>query len=425
MNYQLASSIIKGKWAIDPLFAMNSLSMVNDLLSGKIVVEQTQDAKLPLAVSLNAETGSFDSHDLNEAPVNSLGVIKISGTLFKADQECGPHGMATIGEAIKQADQNPNLDGILLVIDSPGGTVDGTAALAEIVKATSKPIIAFADGLMASAALWIGASADEIIASNDYCEIGSVGVLLSFSDFQPAYEKQGVKFHTITAPQSSEKVKMWEDVRAGNYDELKNDVLKPLAEEFINVMKSNRPLSEEKHLKGKVFFAKDVVGAFVDGIGNMDFALNRLSQLCSENKPNSNSNKNNLTMKHEAINTLLGAELQSTNDGVFLNEQQLDKINAAVLQGIADASALTAANTAASDAGKAQQKSAEDLVTANSTIATQVAEIEELKTKPGAETATVVTTIDKVVTDDKDGNVVKDNNEFADNMQAVAEEFLS
>jgi hypothetical protein len=130
-------------------------------------------------------------------------------------------------------------------------------------------------------------------------------------------------------------------------------------------------------------------------------------------------------MKHEAINTLLGAELQSTNDGVFLNEQQLDKINAAILQGIADASALTVANTAVADAKKAQQKTADDLVTANSTIAVQVTEIEELKTKPGAETATVVTTTDKVVTNDKDGNVVKDNDEFVPNMRAIAEEFLS
>ena len=38
MNYQLASAIIKGKWAIDPQFAISSLPVVSDILAGNIEI---------------------------------------------------------------------------------------------------------------------------------------------------------------------------------------------------------------------------------------------------------------------------------------------------------------------------------------------------------------------------------------------------
>ena len=94
---------------------------------------------------------------------------------MKNDQYCGPAGMATIGNYIKTADKSEKIDAIILHIDSPGGTVDGTSDLAEIVKNTSKPILAFADGMMGSAAMWIGSATKEIIAANNKTQAGSIG----------------------------------------------------------------------------------------------------------------------------------------------------------------------------------------------------------------------------------------------------------
>jgi ClpP class serine protease len=98
----------------------------------------------------------------------------------------------------------------------PGGTVDGTEALANSVKSVEKPVVTFVDGLMASAAFWVGSQADEIIASTDTDEIGSVGVLLSFADLQPYWESLGIKFHKLVASTSPDKTKIWEDLRTGS-----------------------------------------------------------------------------------------------------------------------------------------------------------------------------------------------------------------
>ena len=303
-SIQLLSAILKGKWLVEPHFAMTQGSLISSLLTPQLNIEEGKPKDLS-AFAVSGKDISGVKYSLykgfDKAPPNSIAVIGVTGPLMKEDMYCGPRGMASIGEIIKAADAHFNIDAIVLQVDSPGGTVDGTETLATIVKNTKKPIITFVDGLMASAALWIGSSADEIIASTDTDEIGSVGVLMSFMDIQPYWEKKGVKFHTITASTSPEKTKQWEDLRAGKYDAFVKDVLDPLDEKFMNIIKENRPNVTDEHLTGKVFFARDVMGVFVDSIGSLEDAVSRAYELAhpegeedSEEDSNTNSNKNSI-----------------------------------------------------------------------------------------------------------------------------------
>jgi len=177
MNYHLISSILKGVWALDQNTALSYAPLINNVIGNSPIAFEFDQANFSLHSIDRTSAVSSRHNSLSDAPQRSIAVIPLSGPLMKNDQSCGPIGMATIGNYIKEADSNPNIDGIILKIDSPGGTVDGTVALAEIVSNTSKPIIAFADGLIASAALWIGASADEIIAATNKLKL----VLLVYS----------------------------------------------------------------------------------------------------------------------------------------------------------------------------------------------------------------------------------------------------
>jgi signal peptide peptidase SppA len=84
---------------------------------------------------------------------------------------------------IQSALADESVDSILLDVDSPGGSVDGTKAVADAIYEArgQKPIIAFANGMMASAAYWIGSAADEIIAE-ETAMVGSIGVALTHID---------------------------------------------------------------------------------------------------------------------------------------------------------------------------------------------------------------------------------------------------
>jgi ClpP class serine protease len=225
---------------------------------------------------------------------------------------------------------------------------------------------------MASAALWIGSSADETFASTDTDQIGSVGVVMSFMDIQPFYEKKGVKFHSIVAGTSPDKIKMWEDLRAGKYENYINDVLNPLDEKFMAAVRENCPNATKEHLTGKVFFARDVMGVFVNQIGTLNDAVLRVAELANNasQDPNSKSNSNTFSMKQfTKLNAALNVEtLESVDQSVSLNEEQLQLIETALeetdnvqaLLDTANANALQAAteHQTAVDAANADRDTA-------------------------------------------------------------------
>ena len=335
---RLISEVYRNKWFIEPLYAMQQGATVDKLLNGNVGASEEQsdkdDNKLKcFAIDAKAPITRYSYWSgWDNAPYGSVAVISVEGPLMKEDQYCGPDGMATIGRMIQQADEHPNIKAIVLRVDSPGGTVDGTETLGNIIKAVEKPILTFVDGLMASAALWVGSSADEVWASTDTDMVGSVGVLMSFADIQPYWEKQGVVFHTVVASTSPDKVKMWEDLRAGKYEAYIKEQLDPIDEKFMSTMRTNRPGVEDHHLTGKVFFARDVMGVFVDKIGTIEQAIERAAELADEKEVTNNNKNNSKSMKQFAhLNTVLGVDsLESVDEAVSLNEEQLEAVDTAL-----------------------------------------------------------------------------------------------
>ena len=100
--------------------------------------------------------------------------------------------------ALREAVQDPDVSSIMLDIDSPGGTISGTAQLAEEVRAAGqeKPVHAHADDLIASAAYWIGAQANRLTAF-ETSDVGSIGVYVVVDDSSQFFEENGVKVHRI------------------------------------------------------------------------------------------------------------------------------------------------------------------------------------------------------------------------------------
>lgn len=273
--------IINGLWAIDSRRAAVAGYDIQRILRG----EKLHDGSFqkPVAVKM-ASDGSKTAKNLQNAEAGSVAIITITGELMKYDQECGPVGMLTMSDWIKEASSNPNISAIVLVIDSPGGTVDGTKNMADLIKGVGKPVVAHVDGLMASAALWVGTSAKEVYASNETDQIGSIGVMVSFADMKPVYQQMGVVFHNINSDLSPDKNKMFVDAEAGNYEALKNEMLNPVAEMFISAVQKNRPNVKPEELTGKIFLAKDVVGSLIDGIKTLDDTITRAVELTKKSK---------------------------------------------------------------------------------------------------------------------------------------------
>ena len=136
---------------------------------------------------------------------DGIGIVSIAGPLMKrpdifARVLLGATDMDEISEALAEARNRADVQAVLLAIDSPGGTVNGTPELAALVAGVSKKkyIYAFTDGQMCSAAYWIASQADAIYATPS-ARVGSIGVLLPMLDETEAFKQAGLKVELFAA----------------------------------------------------------------------------------------------------------------------------------------------------------------------------------------------------------------------------------
>src|SRR5215831_11487320 len=94
---------------------------------------------------------------------------------------------------VNQAAGDGNVEAILLDIDSPGGQVDMLPEAAAAVRAAraTKPVVAVANTMMASAAYWLGAQASELVVTPSG-EVGSIGVFAIHNDLSKQMEMLGI-----------------------------------------------------------------------------------------------------------------------------------------------------------------------------------------------------------------------------------------
>ena len=409
-------AITNGFWLIQPEYAHASAGLVQKILTGDVVFnasekkdnEETNQLSVGcFSVKPSGEVAFGTKYNpfLNASP-GSIGVVGISGPIMKYDN-CGDLGTKSYSALISQAQNNPNISGLLLVVDSPGGTVDGTQELAQQIKAFSKPKVVLVDGLMASAAYWIGSSADEVIANNETAMIGSIGTMISFADMQPYYEKEGVKFHTIYADASKDKNKAFDEARKGNYDLLKQ-TLNAINNEFISGVKNNRPALKESALTGKTFMAADAVDQkLIDNIGDFSYALSRLDALINpvidsknQNQPKKNMKKVTLMASCLALIACVGASVEAGKDSVDveLSDDLIGKINADLQTGLDAASELASLKTKVAELTAAASANEDKVKQLEASAAEKDAEIVALKAaNPGATNTVKAGTTEKII----------------------------
>jgi signal peptide peptidase SppA len=113
----------------------------------------------------------------------------------------GGGGLVGFTELFDEAMASEEVNAIVIDVDSPGGLVDLVPETAQHIREArgqGKPIVAVADTLMASAAYWIAAQADEIVITpSGYA--GSIGVYRVHVDASGLNEQLGLKVTYVSA----------------------------------------------------------------------------------------------------------------------------------------------------------------------------------------------------------------------------------
>ena len=178
-----------GLWCIEPTAAAAILAAARRIdLNAHVLAALAKPA--PVASSMDLVSTKGDKR---------VAVVKATGKLMKPQSSMGGTSTLQLRRDIRAAAADPSVSGILLALDSPGGTVAGTADLAADVKAARrrKPVWAHCDDLCASAAYWVASQADQVFANSPTAMVGNVGTVAAITDTSKAADADGVKVHVF------------------------------------------------------------------------------------------------------------------------------------------------------------------------------------------------------------------------------------
>lgn len=138
---------------------------------------------------------------------DGIAVIPVTGPIMRYanlfTRISGATSTQELATDLQAALDNPQVKGILLNMDSPGGEANGINELGDMIYAArgKKPIKAYAGGSLASGAYWLASAADEVVI-DDTALVGSIGVVVEVAIRKAG---DGEKRYTITSSNAPNK----------------------------------------------------------------------------------------------------------------------------------------------------------------------------------------------------------------------------
>lgn len=270
------------------------------LLSSDVLLASNAFASslMTAALEVNAKETDFEKRIRSEfscKPImepGGIAVVTISGALAHNPEAwemyfCGVEDSSTVTSAILQCANDPSVKGILLDINSPGGTFTGGPEMTDAVDAAtkSKPVVAWTGGMMASLAYMLAAPSTEIISSKS-AQVGSIGAYTTVLDVSDMFKSLGLKMEVFTntdgtlktagLPGTSLTDAQREHIKAG---------VNSVYSIFADTVTTNRPDIKPESMKGQSFIGIEAQKAgLVDRVGSREFAMGILRQLASSQK---------------------------------------------------------------------------------------------------------------------------------------------
>lgn len=298
MNFRLARSIYSKPWLIHSQSALAYLQLLEE---GKINgfrnewMDEDEEEPKTIFQKLFASFGNVVTAPIHRADTidhpgyegKSVGILPVIGPLMKEDF-CGWFGTAALKNELQRMKSAKSMKAIMMLMDSPGGTVDGTQSLADEYKNSDQETITVVDGMMCSAGYWIGSGGDKVIATAKTDIIGCIGTMIGIYDNSKFLEDRGYVLREYYASGSKDKNRDLREAKKGNGAMLIESTLDPLNDVFLETVRSNRgeKLNQKLTLTGKTFVGEEnkEVG-LIDGVESLESVLGKLVL-----KHNSNSN---------------------------------------------------------------------------------------------------------------------------------------
>jgi len=209
-------------------------------------------------------------------------VIRLSGPIQEGVGGLFAAGGITPHQVYRQlerAEEDPDIEGAVLRVESPGGSIAASQHIAAMVRDFEKPVVVSMADMVASGGYYISAPAQGIVA-HPGTMTGSIGVISQFMDLEELYDKLGIKVETI---KSGEHKDMFGRALTDEEKELMQDLSDEAYEQFITDVAEGRDMEvgEVRELAtGELFIgshAKEL--GLVDRLGGIDEAIEYLAEM--------------------------------------------------------------------------------------------------------------------------------------------------
>lgn len=251
-------------------------------------------ALLVLLVSLFTEGNEIDENKISKEaldkfyqmdeeelygsnPIEKISVINVDGVIANdANND-------TIVDLLEDARKDPSVVGVIMHINSPGGSVYASEKIYKEInklKETNKPVYAVMQELAASGGYYISAPCDKIFASNETFT-GSIGVIMQSYSLEGLFEKYGIKEQNITTGKMKDAGSPGKALDKEEREYLQNLVDSAFAR-FVKVVADGRDMSEadvRKLADGRIYDGSQAVeNGLVDSIGDLEAAYKEMAK---------------------------------------------------------------------------------------------------------------------------------------------------
>jgi protease-4 len=225
-------------------------------------------------------SGEVDDGGPKMSKAGNIAVIPINGVIGKKVsgimKSSGVSDVDDIAGMVQSALADDDIEGIMLDVSSPGGGVTGVPEAANVIAEARKhkPVLAYTDDLMASAAMWLSAGATAIMASES-AQVGSIGVYMAFLDQSRAFEMAGYEQVLI----KTGKFKGM-GAQGTSLNEEQRALLQSEVDEVFGWFKAHilaHRNVDASAMEGQTFYAKEAIGVgLIDRVGSVEDAVNEL-----------------------------------------------------------------------------------------------------------------------------------------------------
>ncbi|MCS7131124.1 MAG: signal peptide peptidase SppA [Hadesarchaea archaeon] len=226
-----------------------------------------------IAAVLIVVVALFYFYDVYSTYSTRIGVIRIDGEVIDF----------SYADQIENALKDPRIRAVVVVIDSPGGTVEACFETEERLSKlrAEKPVVVTMGQYAASGAYLIASASDYIFARNQTVTAG-LGVIAVWISYENKFQKEGIEYFVWRSGEAKDEFAPWRAPTPEENERIQR-LVDDLMEELIDRIKKNRPKAElEDLMDGSTVYGWEALKYnLIDEIGNYESALRKAAELAN------------------------------------------------------------------------------------------------------------------------------------------------